>query len=356
MKRFLIAVVAIVLITFSASAYNPPINGDVFYELSSPRQLTNASSVTGGALFYAGPESLITNPALTANEQRVDLNLAGTFLWGNNEQNDFTCGGAGQLGILIPYKWSVLTVYANGTFIPMEPLNLGNSVNLKIGLAKEITDKLNVGFNINSGFFWGADTDFSFSGNLGFLYNWGNLGFIKSFRFGASLLNLGKNFNHSTLPKLHPNNEIGSFPSIATLKAGAAGSFISNDTVKLGMSLDFTFPTFVNCIVNWGVLQLSIKDMFFINVAEEFNVRELYNGYINMIPSVGITFKFTFDVKNNEYLTKNGWNQNELAVSGAWKKLYKTIDAVSLGLDVNLGLKDTTPPTINIMFDDEDEE
>ncbi len=358
MKRFLVAVAALSVIAFSASAYNPPVNGDAFYELSSPRQLTNASSVTGGALFYAGPESLITNPALTASEQRVDLNLAYTALLGHEADGDSSYGQALQAGILMPFKWSVMSVYANGTFISvdkMPPLNLGNSVNIKYGLAKEITDKLNVGMNINFGAFWGADTDFAFSGNLGFLYNWGNLGFMKDFRYGASILNLGKNYNHSTLPKLKGDNVDGAFPTIATLKIGAAGSLISNDTVKLGASIDLTTPMFMNLIADLGI-QFSIKDMFYINIADEFNFRELYNGYINIVPSVGISFRFTFDVKNSEYLTKNGWNQSEMSISAAWKQLYKSINAISAGVDINAGLKDKTPPTIKIMLDDEDEE
>ena len=359
MKKLLSAIAVMSVIAFSAAAYNPPVNGDVFYELSSPRQLTNASSVTGGALFYAGPESLITNPALTASEQRVDLNFGYTALFGNDGEGNSSYGQAFQLGILVPFKWSVMSGYLNGTMIPskgsMAPLNLGNSVNVKYGLSKEITDKLNIGMNINFGAFWGADTDFAFSGNLGFVYNWGNLGFMKDFRYGASILNLGKNYNHSTLPKLKANKLDGAFPTVATLKIGAAGSFLSNDTVKLGWSFDLTTPMFMNLITDMGI-QFSIKDMFYINIADEFNVRELYNGHINIVPSIGFSFRFTFDVKNSEYFTKNGWNQSEMSISAAWKQLYKSINAVSGGVDMNLGLKDKTPPTIKILLDDEDEE
>ena len=360
MKRFLVAVAAISVIAFSASAYNPPVNGDVFYELSSPRQLTNASSVTGGALFYASPESLITNPALTATEQRIDINLAGTVLFGKNFEGDASYGGAFQAGMLLPFKWSVMSFYGNFTSIPfkdiMDPLNLGKSMNVKFGLAKEITNKLNVGVGVNSGFFWDTgDTDFSLSANLGFLYNYGTLWIFKDFRYGASLLNLGKNYNHSTLPKIRAGNIDGAFPTIATLKVGAAGLFVSNDTLKIGASLDFTAPMFVNLITDIGI-QISIKDMFYINFADEFNVREIYNGYVNIVPSVGMSFRFTFDVKNSEYLTKNGWNQSEMSISAAWKQLYKSINAISAGVDINAGLKDKTPPTIKIMLEDEDEE
>lgn len=352
-KTFFVLVVSAVF-GFAASAYNPPIGGDVFYQLSSPRQLTNGNSVTGGPLFFASPESIVVNPAITAKEQRVDLNLAYTLLFGSNSDNGSSYGNAFQAGILIPFKWAVLSGYMNGTMVSLEQMNIGDSITVKAGLSKEITDKLNVGFNINSGFFWGADTDWAFSANLGFLYNWGNLGFMKDFRYGASVLNLGKNFAHTTLPKLSADNPDGAFPTIGTIKLGAAGTLLQTNAVKLGASLDLTAPLCMNLIADIG-LQCSIKDMIFINIADQFNVRELANGYKNIIPSIGISFRFTFNVKNSEYLEKNGWNQSEMSISSAWKQLYKSVNAVSAGVDLNLGLKDETPPIITIMLEDEED-
>ena len=355
MKRFLVAVAAMSVIAFSASAYNPPINGDVFYELSSPRQLTNASSVTGGALFYAGPDSLITNPAIPATEQRVDLNIAGTLLFGINSDSELAYGGTGQLGLIIPKKWGVMSFYGNFTSISFEQLDLGNSINLKAGLSKEITDKLNVGINLNYGNLWGSGTDFAISANMGFLYNWGNLGPIKDFRYGVSLLNLGKNYNYTDLPVINSAKESSAFPSIATIKIGAAGSFISNDIFKIGASLDFAFPLFMNWIADVGI-QMSFKDFLFITIAEEFNLRESINGHANYIPSIGISGKVIFNANKSEFLDKKGWNQNEMSISAAWKQLYKSINAISAGVDINAGLKDKTPPVIKIMLEDDDEE
>lgn len=353
MKRFAIAAVAMSIITSAISAYNPPISGDSFYELSSPRQLTNGSSVTGGGLFYANPESLNVNPALTATEQRIDLNLGYTALFAGNSDNGSSYGNAFQTGILIPFKWAVLTGYLNGTMISLEQMNIGNSMTLKSGLAKEITDHLNVGLSINSGIFWGADTDWSLSANLGFIYNYGNLGFLKDFRYGASVLNLGKNFANTQLPKLDSDTTEGTFPTLATVKIGAAGTLLATDSVKLGASLDLTTPCFMNLIADVG-LQFTIKDIVYINVADKFNLRELINGYTNVIPSVGVSFRFTFNVKNSEYLEKNGWNQSEMSASAAWKQLYKSVNAVSAGVDLNLGLKDETPPVITILFEEEE--
>ena len=134
---------------------------------------------------------------------------------------------------------------------------------------------------------------------------------------------------------------------------GAAGSLVENDIIKLGFSTDFTVPAFMNFITDLG-LQFSVKDMLFISVSEKLNVRELIHGVKNVMPSVGLTFRFTFDVKNNDYLQKNGWSQSEMSASVAWRQFNKTINAVSAGVDVNLGLKDETPPVIQLWLDDED--
>ncbi|MCQ2591226.1 MAG: hypothetical protein MJ188_00455 [Treponema sp.] len=361
MKKIAIITLSIFVLLNTAFAkdyfYNPSVGGDSFYELSSPRTLSNGASVTGGGLFYAGPEAMNVNPALTASNQRVGLNLANTLLFGSGDGEKF--GDALQAGILIPFKWAVLSGYYNGTFCSLDPLNVGNSMTMKAGLSKEITDKLDIGMNLNTGIFWGADTDWLLSANLGFLYVWGNLGPVKDFRFGASLLNLGKNLNHTTLPRIKTDDgatlydaKLG-LPTIATLKAGAAGTFYSNKVIKLAGSFDLTTPMFMNLIADMG-LQLSIKDMFYVSVSDKFNVLELAKGYVNVIPSVGITFRFTFDVKNSEYLAKNGWSQSEMSVNSAWKQLYGGINAVSFGADVDLGLKDKTPPVIKLWIDDEE--
>ena len=73
---------------------------------------------------------------------------------------------------------------------------LGNSLNIKANLAKPITDKLDVGLGVNVGFLFG-DFDWALSANVGALYRIGDLGFLKDFRIGASVSNLGKVFTNT---------------------------------------------------------------------------------------------------------------------------------------------------------------
>ena len=353
MKKFFSVAAVFFLILSAANAYNPPVYGDNLFELSSPRQLANGSSAVGGGIFYASPESMVANPALPAREQRIDLNLAYTGLFSSDESNSTRYGNAFQAGILIPFKRFVFSGYGNGSMVPFKEMDLGDSFNFKFGLAKEITDKLIVGANLNSGIFWGAGTDWSLSANIGFVYSYGNLGFVKDFRYGVSVLNLGKNFGQTTLPGIKEGAS-SSLQTIATVKAGAAGTLVQNDVIKLGASVDLTIPAFMNVITDLG-LQFAVKDMLFISVSEKLNIAELANGVKNIMPSVGLSFRFTFDVKNNDYLNKNGWSQSEMSTSVTWRQFNETVNAVSAGVDVNLGLKDEAPPVIKLWLGDDDE-
>ncbi|MCQ2576477.1 MAG: autotransporter outer membrane beta-barrel domain-containing protein [Treponema sp.] len=354
MKKIICAIASALLCTAIASAYNPPAFGDSICELSSPRQMATAASSAGGGIFYASSESIMINPALTALEQRIDLNVAYTALISTNSESK-PYGNAFQAGILVPFKWAVVSGYMNGTMTPFKEMELGNSFNFKFGASKEITDKLAVGLGINTGVFWGYNTDWDLSANLGFVYNFEQLSFMKDFRVAGAILNLGKNFTNTTVTGINSSKATGAFPELLTVKAGAACLLYSNDLIKLGASADLTTPMFLNAILDAG-LNFSVKDSLYINVSEKLNLREMLNGKYSFFPTIGLTFRFTFDVKNSEYLNKNGWSQSEMAASSAYKQLYGTVHAASFGVDVNLGLKDETPPEIHIWIGDEDDE
>lgn len=369
MKKITVAVIMTAMILSTVSVFaqttggddvkpNVPVVpnfGESIYELSSPTALTSGVSVTGGAIFSASPESLIANPALISKEQRVKLNLADTVLFSVNSENEHKAGDAFQAGIIIPTKMFVIGGYLNGTFVNLSELPLGNSVSLKAALSKEITDKLSIGVGLNGGLGKMADVDWALSANLGFVYNQGNVAFMKDFRYGVSILNLGKNFASE--------QSIFGYPSLATIKAGAAASLYRNDIINVGANIDLTTPCFRNLIFDMG-LQLSVKDMLVLSVAEKINLAESIKGNVNVVPSVSLSFKFSFDVQKKEnevnafvdYIEKNDWSESEMKVSAGWKQLYTTANAVSLGVDLSLGMKDTTEPVIDIWFDEVDDE
>lgn len=346
MKRIVTFAITAGMMFFATFAYNPPVGGEDLFIFSNPKTLSGAVSVTGSNFIFSGPDSIVINPALPAREQRVALDAAYTFLCSSGSLYGFQIGSAMQTGITIPTKMFVFSGYINGTFIPFGEMNLGKSINAKAALSKEITEKLIVGIGLNGGYMWSLGYDWSLSGNIGFVYEVGDLGFLRDFRYGASILNLGKNYNNCYRIgfKLGPTTE---YPTILTMKLGTAATFFGNDVVKFGGAFDFTVPCFQNIIMDLN-LQLSIKDMFVLSVGEKINIAESINNSNNFIPSVGIIFKFSFDVKNNNYLESKGWNQSEMSISTAYKNLYNNVNAISGSLDINLGMKDTQAPEINL--------
>ncbi len=325
------------------------------YTLSAPTQLTSASSVAGGAVYYPAPDSIAFNPALPAMEQRITLDTSFTAL---------AAGGfhsAAQTGILIPTKMFVASALLQGVFLNSDVIDLDNSLNLKAGLSKEVTERISVGFTATTGVTWGGETDWAIGGDLGALYRQPELGIFKDFRIGVSILNLGKYFNNQKARGIRDKNEddaskwygTDTYPAIATVRTGAAALFVDNKHVKFGASFDISSATFQNLILDAG-LQLGIKDLVFVNIAETFDLRETIAGYSNFIPAIGIGVKFNFTPGNNEYLKSHSWESSEMLVSGAWQQQYDSIQAVSAGVKIKLGQTDTTPPSITIWNGEEE--
>lgn len=345
MNKKTLAVCAAVLSAAALSAYNPPVGGESMNRLSSPTQLASASSAAGGALYSAGPDSIAFNPAITAYEQRIALDAGYTLLF-STDDSAHPLGSSFQSGILVPWKWCIGSAYFTFNSLPFDEMELGNSFSLKAGVSKQITDNISIGLGMNSGFFWGYDKDWALGADAGVLYRRENLGFMKDFRFGVSLQNLGKNYNDTTLIGIN-DDEAGEFPGLATLRIGTAATLLSVKDFKLGMSFDIAAPAFQNAEFDAG-LQMSLKDSFFVAVSEAVNVRETGEGHNNFMPAVSLGYKFIFSSKDNAYLQKNGWQQSEMLASAAWQQMYETVNACSGGLKMKLGLQDTDPPKIEL--------
>ena len=352
MKKILLTLVAAGLCLSAAYSYNPPAGGEDLNLLASPSNLSGANSVSGGALFDAGSTSIIVNPALSAGEQRVNLNAGYTFLYSTEKTNEKQVGTSFQTGILIPFKLYVFSGYVNGTFAPYQEMHLGDSINFKAGLSKEITEKLYVGLGAGGGYACSYGHDWSVYADMGMLYKLGNVGPFSNFRVGSSVLNLGKMYNDVLRVGVDETAKNTPYPTLATLKAGAAGTILDTDIAKIGLGLDLTVPCFQNLIADFNA-QVQFKDAFIISVGEKVNLVEIINKKYSFIPSVAFLFKFSFDVKNNEYLESHSWSQSEMTVSAGYKNLYKTVHAISAGVDVDLGMADTEAPKI-VVWDEKE--
>ena len=352
MKKLTAGIFAAVFVA-ALYAYNPPVSGEDLNFISSPSSLSGANTVTGGALFNAKADSIIVNPALSAKEQRVNLDAGYTFLYSTlKEYNAYNFGTAIQTGILIPFKLYVFTGYLDFVSSPFYEMNLGNSFDFKAGLSKEISEKLDVGLSASGGVAWLNDNDWSLCANVGAVYHFGNLGFISDFRLGASALNLGKVYNKLSRIGIDRRYENGEFPTFPTFKIGVAGSLLDTEIVKIGLAFDFTTPCFQNLIVDMNA-QIAFNKVFVISIGEKFNLVENLRGHYSPIPSVAVLFNFNFNVRNNQYLENNGWSESEMRISTGYRNMYNTIHAVSAAVDVDLGMADEQPPEI-VLWDNEE--
>lgn len=346
MKKML-SVVAAVFCVAAAFAYEPALGGESLFELAGAHSMVYGTSVTGGGIKYITPSSVVVNPALTAKEQRVALNTGYTALLTGGENQGF--GSLFQAGITMPFKWAIFSGNVYGNFPNSSILGVSENLTFKAALSKEITEHLNVGVGVNTGFAWGKNADWGISANLGFVYDIPELAFMKDFRFGASISNLGKNYATS-----YDRNFINSYPTFATIRGGVSALMIKTDMIKLGVNLDLTTPCFCNMILDTGV-QFMIKDMLTISISEKINMREAFRGTASFIPTIGVFFSFRFNVKDNDYMAENDWSESEMTVGAAYRQVYPNVNAITSDVNILLGLKDEAPPVIQVWFDEDDE-
>ncbi len=346
---------AVVFAAASVFAYNPPAGGMSLYRLSSPTQFASAASSAGGGLFMPGPDSIAFNPALTALEQRSQLDAGFTALISTDSLDSHKFNAAFQTGILVPTKRFVASGFLNGVFCDSVNMDLANSLNLHAALSKEITENFSIGLGLNGGFLWGAhgdnDKDWSLGADVGVLYHRESLGFLKNFRVGGALLNLGKYYDVDVVP-IDKEKRSDMFPSFVTVRAGVASVLVDTKQFNLGFSFDVSTPCFRDVAFDVG-LQFSVKDTFFLSVAETIDVMEIKNSCLDVIPAVSLGVKFNLTAKNSDYLRSRSWDSSEMLVSAAWQQKYENIQAVSAGARIYLGQQDTQPPVIQLWTDED---
>lgn len=358
MKKSFIVLACSVLFASTLFAYNPPYGGEDVYSFSNPEFMTGAGSASGGPLFTVLPGSIVYNPALTALEQRTVINLSYSGMFDREDQRT-NFGQTFQLGLTVPTKYCVFTGAIHGAGIELPKMDLGKIFVLHLGASKDVTDKLAVGTNIYTGFYFGRGSDFTTGVDFGALYSFGRLGFLNNAKLGVSLLNLGKPLNNGFyhITGLNGTEEGVSYPGIATPRIGFAAEFFDAKGFAGAFSTDVYFPTFQNVVLDFG-LGFTYKDVLKISCSWDANIRELLESGSEAVnlPSVGITVKFTINT-NKMTIGENKWEESEVATSASWKNECNGVQTFSAGAALYLGLKDTQAPEIYLwneeFFDEE---
>lgn len=354
MKKIALAA-ALLTLTAASYAYNPPLGGENLHSLTSPELISGGASATGGPIFTVVPASITYNPAITALEQRVTLDLSGTMLFNteNNLPGDSSVGGGFQLGLLVPTRYGVFTGTVQGLFCDMYSLNIGNSVVLHGGASKDITEKLSVGMNVYTGFYFGCGggSDFTVGADLGVLYLPNDIGFLKEPKFGISLLNCGKPASSYKVLGID-KKEGNSYPGILTPRVSFGAVLFKTPSISGGFSADLSFPTCQNVVADFG-FGVTMAKIITVATSWQANVRELLEQSSDAVswPSVGVNCRLSFKSEKvgNKFAD---WKQSEITPSLAWQNLYSGIHAVSAGAKINLGMEDKDAPVI-YLWDEE---
>lgn len=344
MKKLVCAFAATAALSLSVSAYNPPVQGENLFYLSHPESLTGGISTAGGGILSVTPASTAINPALGALEKRISLDLGYTMMFDSVGPDKY--GQAFETGIIVPTDWANFSAEIEGVFVPFANMHLENNINLKTSASKQILDNLYVGIGIFGGGFWGSGGDWMLAANIGAIYNFGDIAFLKNLRIGASLNNIGKLYNNADVIGINSSalNGWPSFPTFLTIRAGAAAELVRLENFALGLSLDVTTPLFQNIIFDTGV-QIEIAHFLRINSSWHFNARETYRGRSSWLPTVGIICKFNI---GTDFLKKSDWSRSEVCPSVAWKNVDGDINLISAGAVVRLGELDTSGPVIEM--------
>lgn len=358
MKKSFIVLACSVLFASTVFAYNPPFGGEDVYSFSSPEFMTGSASAAGGPLFTVLPGSIVYNPALTSLEQRTVINLSYSGMF-DKEEDRTDYGQSFQVGVAVPTRYCVLTGVIHGAGIELPKMDMGKIFVLHLGVSKDVTEKLSVGTNIYSGFYFGRGSDFTTGVDFGALYSIGSLGFLNNAKVGVSLLNLGKPLKSGSymITGINGTSEGVSYPGIATPRLGFAADFFGTRNFTGSFSTDVYFPTFQNAVFALG-LGFNYKDMLKLTCSWDANIRELIESGSEAInlPSVGVTFKWVINT-NKMKIGESNWEESEVVASASWKNECNGVQVISGGAALYLGLKDTSAPEIYLwdeeFFDEE---
>jgi hypothetical protein len=347
-KRFWLAIVVSAFLSARLFPYNPPVGGENLFRYGHADLTSQAASAAGGALFGAGPQSVVINPALVAGVQRVSVDLGYTGLF-PAEDAVIKLGTGLQLGALFPTRWGVAAATVHGLFVPTESMKLGNSLLARAGFSRDVTDKLYVGVSAFAGVNGGEGTDWAAGLDIGFWWRLGTLGPLSDFRIGGALLNMGKTFIID-VGGIKTTSAADHFPGIFTPRAGVAAKFLDLEKIEAGFSADLSLPFFQNAVLDAGA-QIRFADIVTVSAGWQFNIAETAANRIALFPSIGLSVKFKWNSSKSEFMSSKGWDTSDVTVSGNWRQIYSGVQQVSAGVTANFGLPDTDGPAVSLWGD-----
>jgi flagellar hook assembly protein FlgD/outer membrane protein OmpA-like peptidoglycan-associated protein len=304
-----------------------------FLDLVSPVFLGGG----GGTATLETPMGTLLNPAISAGRERVTLDLSYIALT-QITPSAALGGNVVNLGLSLPTRAGVLSAvgrFTNTSFSPAVPgLQWGPLGGVSVSFSKDLFPDLYVGAGLNGEFGadWGLGLD------LGFLNFVGDVGFLKDFRWGGVIRGLGKPYPDSATP-----GSLGNPPAF-TPAIGASFGVVKTKDIGLSFAPDLSFPSFQDVRFSLG-MTFSVADIFFLTTAFTEDAREA----LGKEPSRSLPLSFGISLKLSGIGAKaGGQDVTELNTTASAAPLQGGVWGFGLGVNVPIGVRDTTPPKIEI--------
>jgi len=286
----------------------------------------------GGTASQESPFADRLNPAASAGKQRITFDSAYFGLVG-----PASYGNAFNLGLTWPERWGVVTGSFSYLGADSPGLRLGHQGQMTLGFSKDLWEDLYVGTNINTAFGTGG---WGLGVGVGFLHFVGDLGWLKDFRWGGALRDMGTAFNTTSGYAV---------PPVFTPAVGAEFDAWRDDKMKITVRPDVSLPSFRDLNFSLGST-IFFGDLLNVNLAYRFDLRDMQEGTAPTMPfSFGVGFHFFTDLQpQNDVLglKEKGWNRNEVRVSTALMPLTGNVYAIGAGANIPLGVRDGQPPVV----------
>ncbi|HVP19371.1 MAG TPA: FlgD immunoglobulin-like domain containing protein, partial [Spirochaetia bacterium] len=298
----------------------------------------------GGTANLNSPQGTVLNPAVAGGKQRVTLDLSYLALTGVNRTPVNLGGNFINAGVTIPSNVGVFSTtgrFTNATYGSQGP-DWGAMGGLTFAFSKDLFPDLYVGAGL--GFEYGSDWGLGL--DLGFLHLAGDLGFLKDFRWGAAMRNIGKGYNSS--------NATGSLtnPPAFTPAIGAHFSLIRTEPVVLSFDPDLSFPSLQDMLATIGA-DILIANFLTLSGSYMYDLRQAAGVEPSRsLPfTLGVSFKLTTNIQQNIgtfNATEQGWNRSEVTTTATAAPIENGVWAFGLGANVPLGAIEKNPPAISL--------
>lgn len=320
-RIFLFIVFLLIAAVSLAAQHRPPQGTGIYYDLISPVFVAGGDNTVSSA----SPSADFLNPATSALIQRTAMNISYLTLTGTPNQEGFA--HVGNIGLTLPSSVGVFSSSLHFISSPSDNFDFGNMGSLGFSFSKALFPHLLVGLGMTTHVGSNDEFDWGLGLNLGLMHLAGNLGFLRDFRWGASIREIGKGYT--------PVKGRSAYPPTFTPSLGAAFKLIDSDSFYWGLAGDLAFPTFQSFMINTS-MEMGFGDLIVIRASFPIDLYEWSKGN-RRYPAFGLTAQFRIGGSPSDAAANLG---SAPMNNGHW--------ALGAGLSLRFGEVDVTPPAIEV--------